>query len=138
MIRLTYMNETNLTNRQKLILNIINQSNGLGRKAIQKELAKTYEVSKPTLVRDLNILLGKKLIKIKGRGKKTRYFAYSENPLLRLFDINQYFIYGPDERTSAKKNFDCGIFKNLKRLLLLSEIEKINRIKKVSAGRQQD
>ena len=64
MIRLWYMNETNLTPRQNSILNLINQSNGLSRGEIQGMIEKFYKVSKPTIVRDLTRLKEKNLLRI--------------------------------------------------------------------------
>lgn len=130
MIRLIYMNETNITPRQKFILNLINQSNGLLRKQIQRKIEISYKVSKPTLIRDLNKLVSIKLVRIDGKGKNTKYFPFSKNPLLKPFDIDQYFQLGPDERVGAKKTFNFDIFKNLKDLFNASELEEIEKAKK--------
>lgn len=124
------MNETNITTRQKLTLNIVNQSNGLWREEIQKELIKTHKISKPTLIRDLNVLLEKKLIRTEGKGKNTKYFTYSENPLLKPFDLDLYFLKDPDERTGAKKDFDFSVFDHLSKLFSVLENEKTNKFYK--------
>jgi Fic family protein len=110
MIRLSYMNDTNITSRQKLILNTINKSDGLGRKKIQELIKGIYKVSKPTLIRDLNIFIKRGLIKQKGEGKNTKYFPYFKNPLLKLFDLGVYFAKELDERVGAKKSFDFSCF----------------------------
>lgn len=124
------MNETNLAPRQKLILNIVSQASGLWREEIQKELSKTYSVSKPTLIRELNQLIKEKLIRVEGKSKKTQYFPYSQNPLLKPFDLDFYFAQEPDERAGAKKSFNFGLFNYLKRLFSPLEAEKIDRVKK--------
>jgi len=57
----------------------------------KKKLKKIYPASKPTVARDLALLLKKRLIKTSGKGKNTVYSAYVNNPLLREFNIDQYF-----------------------------------------------
>ncbi len=130
MIRLAYMNETNTTPRQKLILNLISQSGGLGRGEIQKEVVQSHKISKPTLIRDLNNLLKKEMVKIKGKGKNTKYFPFTKNPLLKPFDLDQYFLQEADERLGAKKSFDFGVFNYLKDLFLPTEIERIEKVQR--------
>ena len=125
-----YMNETNLTIRQKAILTIINKSNGLSREEIQKSVEQTHEISKPTLIRDLTILIENGLIISGGQGKNTKYLSTQKNPLLRYFDIDQYFLIDPDYRIDAKKSFDFKVFDNLNGLFSVSEIEEIGKIKK--------
>ncbi len=117
------MNETNLTPRQSHILNIINQSEGLLREEIGEAINNMYHVSKPTLVRDLNILIKTELIKTEGRGKTTYYLSVSKNPLFRVFDINKYFSLEPDQRTTAKKMFDFKVFDYLNDPALENEFE---------------
>lgn len=124
------MNETNLTPRQKFILNIINESEGLRRDIIQRKIESDYALSKPTLIRDLNYLIHLKLIKITGKGKITTYKPVSESPLLRPFDLDQYFTIDPDERKGAKKIFDFGVFEDLHDLFSIREADKINTVKK--------
>ena len=124
------MNETNITPRQKYILNLINQSNGLLREKIQRKVEVSYKLSKPTLIRDLNKLARIKLIRVEGKGKSTKYFSFSKNPLLKSFDLDQYFQLGPDERLGAKKTFDFDIYKNLKDLFNTSELEEIEKRRK--------
>ncbi len=129
MIRLIHMNETILTPRQSYILNIINQSEGLLREEIQGKVEKLYPISKPTLIRDLNILLSAKLIKIDGKAKATRYLSVVDNPLLRYFDLEQYFALDPDKRADVKKGFDGGVFKFLHNLLLPNELADLQKSK---------
>lgn len=122
------MNETILTTRQKYILNIINQSEGLLREEIQEKVSKLYPVSKPTAIRDLNVLLVRKLVSVKGKARATIYFPKVSNPLLREFDIEGYFADDPDNRIGARKSFDLEIFKNLHDLFLPEEISTLEKI----------
>lgn len=117
------MNESILTPRQKYILNIINQSEGLLREEIQNKIQETYPSSKPTLVRDLNILLKYAFIKSEGRARATKYLPKQIKRLLRRFDIERYFADDPDKRIGARKTFDFEIFENLHDLFLQDEME---------------
>ena len=124
------MNETILTNRQKSALNIISQSNGISREDIQMLLEKVEPVSRPTLIRDLNVLLDKKLIQVEGKASSTRYFSTENNPLLRYFDLETYFKLDPDLRVGAKKSFDFDVLKHLKNLFSEVELKEIRDISK--------
>lgn len=122
-----YMNETILTPRQKYILNLINQSEGLLREEIQEKIQKTYPLSKPTLIRDINSLLKHGLIKFQGQARATKYLPKILNPLLRQFDLERYFADDPDNRVGARKTFDFKIFEKLQDLFLPDEIEFLKR-----------
>src|SRR3972149_11297820 len=122
------MNDTILIPRQRYILNLINQSEGLLREEIQKEIQPLYPISRITLIRDLNILLKNKLIKSQGQARATKYSSKEENIILRKFDINRYFIDDSDNRKNTKKSFDFEIFENLHDLFSQNELETLNII----------
>lgn len=122
------MDETILTTRQKYILNVINQSEGLLREEIQEKVSKLYPVSKPTVIRDLNVLLVRKLVSVKGKARATIYFPKVQNPLLREFNLERYFADDPDNRIDARKSFDFEIIKNLHDLFTLEEINSLERV----------
>ncbi len=130
MRRYRYMNETILTSRQKTVLNIISQSSGISRGEIQKLLQKEVAVSRPTLIRDLNVLLDKKAIKVEGKASSTRYFSAAGNPVLRYFDLEAYFRLDPDQRMGAKETFDFDVLKHLKNLFSKVELKEIQDISK--------
>lgn len=122
------MNDTILVPRQKYILNLINQSEGLLREEIQKEIQSLYPISRITLIRDLNVLLKNKLIKSQGRARATKYLSEIANPLLRQFDIKRYFADDSDNRKNTKKTLDFKIFGNLHDLFSQNELEELNKI----------
>jgi len=122
------MNETILTLRQKYLLNIISQSDGILREEIQEKVSRAYPASKPTIIRDINLLLKKKLVGIKGKARATRYFPGVQNPLLRQFDLERYFTDDPDRRIGARKSFDFEIFQNLRGLFLSEEIDTLKKV----------
>lgn len=130
MIRLTYMNDTNTNPRQKRILEIISQSDGISRLEIKNKLGNIFSGSTPTISRDLSFLLEEKLISVNGKGRSTRYFPINTNPILKYIDIDQYFIPEPDQRIGAKKTFDFTIFETLQPLFTLAEIKEINKVNK--------
>jgi len=122
------MNDTILIPRQKYIFNLINQSDGLLREEIQKEIQSLYSVSRVTLIRDLNRLLKNKLIKSQGQARATKYFSIETNQLLRQFDIDRYFIDDSDNRHNVKRTFDFKIFENLHDLFSQKELGILNKI----------
>lgn len=122
------MNETILTQRQKYILNLINQSAGLLREEIQKRMNAVYLSSRPTLIRDLNVLLKVGLIRTEGRARATKYLPKILNPLLRTFDVQMYFADDADNRIGARKVFNFEIFENLHDLFLQDEVEFLKKI----------
>ena len=122
------MNET-ITPRQARILNVITALNGVGREEIRVEIEKTYHISKPTLIRDLNILQKQKRIKSVGKGPLTKYHPFMENPLLKEFDIDAYFSLDPDER-KGKRSFDFTIFDHFSHIFTEEELMQLDRVKK--------
>ncbi len=73
------MNETYLASRQRKILTLLGNQQ-LSRNQIQRSLTK--KVSKPTLYRDLKILMAQGLVKSSGVGKATVYLRTDQHPLL--------------------------------------------------------
>jgi Fic family protein len=121
------MNETKTTPRQKFIINLINESEGIGRAEIEEKVSSLYPASKPTIARDLSSLAGKGLVKIKGNGRSTIYLPSEDNPVLRRFDLDQYFALEPDKRIGAKQAFDFSVFSGLNGLFTSNEMMEIER-----------
>lgn len=124
------MSETNITSRQNLILTLINQSSTISRVEIEKKVVHKYPSSKPTIARDLAMLVQKKLIKVSGKGKSTRYLPKNSNPLLRYIDPKQYFTLEVDERPDAATSFDFTLFGHLHNLFSKEEVAGIDKINK--------
>jgi len=121
------MDETKLTPRQKLIVNVVNESEGIGRAEIEEKAASFYPASKPTIARDLASLARNGVIKVKGSGRSTVYLPVADHPLLKRFELQEYFSLEPDQRTGAKKSFDFSVFSHLKDLLSKEEIAALER-----------
>lgn len=122
------MNET-ITPRQARILNIITSSSGITREAIKAEIEKIYAVSRPTLLRDIEKLVSQKRIKMIGKGPATKYISYTNNPLLKQFEIDAYFSSDPDQR-NAKQAFDFGVFNHTGHIISPEEMTYLTRVKK--------
>jgi Fic family protein len=115
------MNDTNLTPRQIEILGLLTQ-----KPYFRSDLEKLVSASKITIIRDLNVLISKKLVKPDGNGKSIVYRSI-QNPILRIVDLDKYFDENSDIRNSAKSEFDFEIFNNLKDLFSAEEKEKISK-----------
>lgn len=98
--------------RQKKILEILSSGDRLARNDIMEDLSKEEEVSRPTLIRDLNELLEHGLIETEGAARATVYFAPSVATLLNYIDIEGYFKKESFERT-AQKSFNAEVFSKL-------------------------
>ncbi len=124
------MNDTKLNPRQKQVLELISRSDSLSRLEIKKKLESQFQASIPTVARDLAYLLKQGLIAIHGQGRNTRYSGTNSSVLLGYFDINQYFIPDPDQRTNVRKLFNFNIVNNLKQLFTPAEQLELNQIYK--------
>ncbi|MDP3917745.1 MAG: Fic family protein [Candidatus Woesebacteria bacterium] len=119
------MNDTKLNSRQFQILDFL-AFKPLSRLELEKLLSKENNISKITLLRDLDSLISEKLVSTQGRGKKTIYLS-NQNPALRVIDIDKYFEENSEIRKSAKSEFDFKIFDNIKDLFEASEKENITK-----------
>ncbi|MBU1085420.1 MAG: Fic family protein [Candidatus Beckwithbacteria bacterium] len=115
------MVKTNLNNRQKNILNFLDEDLGLLRAEIEDKLAKKEVVSRITVIRDLNKLVEFGYVILKGKGKATKYFLLQKNSLLRELNIDQYFKKEQGDR--EVRIYNEGIYKNLEGLYSKREIE---------------
>ena len=93
------MNDTKISLRQQKILELLQKTpKGLTRAELEHQLVLSkIELSKVTLIRDLNELLDLDFLKTAGVGKATTYI-YSTHQLLPFVDLGEYFSYDIDER----------------------------------------
>jgi Fic family protein len=107
-----------LTNRQAIILRLIQQNPGIQNKDIlahfKKELGQ--DLGRVTIVREMAVLLKQNLIRRQGSGRNVGYFEIISNELLRYIDVEEYFSKDLDKRDILYKSFNFEIFKNLKNL----------------------
>ena len=124
------MSDTKLNPRQRQILELIERSDTLSRLEIKEKLPDQFQASIPTIARDLAQLLENGFIAKHGKGRNTSYSSTSTSPLLKYFDIDQYFTLEPDQRIDVKTTFDFGIFTKLSNLFTPLEIANLNKINK--------
>jgi Fic family protein len=123
------MNETIATTpRQKLILNLLANSDFLSRENLSKELNKKYPISKATLARDLKELTDAKMIVVTGSGPNRAYKTIDTHPLLKPISLEIYFQDEADKRVGVKTEFQKEIFDKLHDLFGKKEIEDLGTI----------
>lgn len=97
---------------------------------IKKYLEENFgDVSRVTVVRDINQLLEQNLIQKQGKGRSVWYQESAVSGLLAYFDAEEYFKKDPDQRAIAFKRFNFGIFENLKDIFAeeeTAELESLN------------
>ncbi|HKL17090.1 MAG TPA: Fic family protein [Patescibacteria group bacterium] len=108
------MFKDNLNQRQLNILKFIQKKEKVSNIDIRNYLRdKGIQVSRITVVRDINTLLDKNLVKKYGKGRSVWYEEKERSEFLKYIDIDKYFKKGPDERKIAFKNFNFDVFKRL-------------------------
>lgn len=130
-----------LSKRQLNILDFIRKRKGANNSEIKQYLEENFgEISRVTVVRDINRLLADNLIQKQGKGRSVWYQESAAGGLLGYFDADEYFKKAPDERQIAFERFNFKAFKNLKDIFTeeeIAELEKLNnnyriKIKKLS------
>lgn len=121
MIRLMSMNDTNLNDRQKEILQVLKVSGNALRQELVNKASLKSDFSRITFIRDLNYLIDNNLVKRTGKGKNTRYSLVEDNPILSFVDLGNYFKKDSDER-KIFPSFNSDVFTKLKNLYSEEEI----------------
>jgi Fic family protein len=131
----------NLTDRQNLILEFIRNQEQASTREIKEHLeSKTGILNRVTIIRDLDVLIIKKLIKKTGEGRGVSYGVVIKNPLMSFYDAEKYFKQSLENR-EPQENFDFDVFKNFNNSIFskeeLLDLDKLNneyreRIKELS------
>lgn len=121
-----------LTKRQLNILEFIQEKESVGNQDIKDYLEKKSqeEISRITVVRDVNDLLKKGLIKKQGKGRNVYYQEAIRNKILKYIDADEYFKKGPDERDIAFIRFNFDIFQEFKEIFAKQELEELKELNK--------
>lgn len=136
MIQLDIINDTikfmfKLIKRQLDILEFIRKNNGAGNREIRAQLEKQLgEISRITVVRDLDQLAAAGMIKKEGKGRNLRYAEKLASKLLIYFDPEKYFAKGPDERNVEFERFNFDVFKEFKKLFNDEELKELTELNK--------
>lgn len=115
------MNETILNTRQEQILKILKEKGALSRLDLSKQLLLKEEISRVTLIRDLDGLIKANFVVVLGKGRAIRYSLVNTNPLLEYVDLDHYFKFTQKEDGKAI-NFNKDIYHNLTKLFSKEEI----------------
>lgn len=121
-----------LTQRQSKILDYIYEKQSVKRLDIEQYISLTDEnISKITIIRDLDILLKQNLIEKNGSARNIVYTPFQKNELLRKYNVAEYFKVDSDSRKIKYSQFNFDIFNNLGGIFTekeLLELEKTNNI----------
>ena len=117
--------EDTISERQILILGHLNQVN----KASRQELAGVVaDISRITLIRDLNNLKSKNLIYVSGRGPTTNYSITKAAGRLRLYDPATYFLQEPELRRVQFERFMIDHIGGLRNIISERQIDKVTKL----------
>jgi Fic family protein len=114
-----------LNQRQQKIIDFISNNNTVSNSEIIAFLGN--EVSRFTILRDLDLLLKENLIKKEGKARAVRYSLLSNNTINSFFDPKSYFAKGPDER-KVNPIFNLDVINSLSQLFSEKEIKELNNI----------
>ncbi len=121
-----------LTKRQYKIFDYIQENQSVKRLDIEKYIQSLDEnVSKITVIRDLDALLKEKLIKKSGQARSITYFPISDNELLRKYNVEEYFSIETDKRKIKYQSFNFNIFTNFKDVFSEAELEELKQTNKI-------
>jgi len=121
-----------LTERQKEVLEFVRERGSASNREIRERLG---DVSRITVVRDLDVLIARGLLAETGAGRSVRYQERERGDLLRYIDAGEYFARGPDERSVRYGHFNFEIFENLSGIFSQEEIEKLEKMTMEYRGR---
>lgn len=95
-----------LTKRQQAIIQLLQELRRAGNKQMLQRMVLHFDkASRVTLIRDLNILVLKKILRKCGKGRGVVYELMLP-PLARVLDIDTYFQQDADERIIQKNRLD--------------------------------
>jgi Fic family protein len=115
--------------RQEAVLNFINAQKQTSASKIHKHISEKFEnVSRITIIRDLDFLIESGFIKKQGQARAVRYYPVLSNPLLEYFNIEDYFQKDCDDRVVKNQSFNFDIFSNLHSLFSSKELDEIVRV----------
>ncbi len=114
-----------LNSRQQKIIDFISSEQSAGNAQIMDFLGN--EVSRFTVLRDLELLIKEGLVKKEGKGRAVVYSPAAAAAINAFFDPQLYFAKGPDERI-VKTTFNPEIINELPQLFSQEEIKTLQKI----------
>ncbi|MBU1167456.1 Fic family protein [Patescibacteria group bacterium] len=118
-----------INNRQKSILEFVDTKQKASAQEVISHLVSSgfEKASKATVLRDIALLLEKDLIKKVGSKRNVIYKTKTENPLLKYFDVKEYYKTVADLRT-VKENYQPEILPHLESLFSDREIKHLTSL----------
>ncbi|HCE31380.1 TPA: cell filamentation protein Fic, partial [Candidatus Daviesbacteria bacterium] len=116
------MNDTQVNNRQTKLLEFLLVNSPSSRSKIEN-LLKDDNVSRITIIRDLNYLISVGLIEQVGGGKYVKYRLKPEKELLIPIDLEKYFSTVTDTRKIKYPTFNFNLINRLMGLFSKDELE---------------
>lgn len=109
------MNDTILNKRQKEILRLLQDEDGLSSAEIYQRLSQEIAIAKVTIIRDMSHLVDLGLVRSEGKARSTVYHLRETNPLLTFIDMGGYFEHEMSERHPLKQ-FQESVLEHVRNL----------------------
>ncbi len=123
---------TKLTKRQIYILNLIRQSGHISNREIKPKIAARFgEISRVTIVRDIEVLLQNNLIQKQGSGRSLVYVEKLINPLLKYYPVEDYFSQEQDERSDQVIHFNFAVLDWIDNVFSKDELYHLTKLNQV-------
>lgn len=117
-----------LTKRQQYILQILSEFERMSNREILARAKTQFDkASRVTIVRDLNHLVAKKLVKKQGHGRNISY-EISSPRLLRPIKTEDYFGMNPDQREIQQKRINFTRISDWNAIFSREELKRINSL----------
>ncbi|GHU12361.1 hypothetical protein FACS189449_05890 [Alphaproteobacteria bacterium] len=125
-----------MNERRQEILNFVYAKKLISTSDIHEYICNHFSenISRITIIRDLDFLVKNEFIKKQGQARNTKYRPISDNPLLEHFSVNDYFSNDCDNRTIKSSTFCFDIFKNLHGLFSKEELAEIDHLNEKFRG----
>nr|AGS53891.1 hypothetical protein [uncultured bacterium contig00078] len=109
-----------MNKRQNAIYEFIKDNPGSTRSAVADYISKIHpgKNSRPTILRDIDLLLTEEKIHKSGSGRGTVYFAN--------IDVEAYFAIEPDKRKLKSENFNFDIWADIRNMLNSNELAELD------------
>lgn len=121
-----------LNKRQNKILDYINKKQFVSRREIEEYINITFDkTSKVTIIRDLDLLLGNKLITKSGNTRGVVYNSLNTSEIFHWYDIDEYFKIDVDFREIKYPQFNFEIFSELQKIFSREEIHDLEQTNQI-------
>lgn len=100
------MNDT-ISERSKMILRLLANGDAMSRSKIEKMIGK----SRITVIRELNSLIDRGLVKSSGEARATVYTITNDGRAVTIWDVEEYMTQEPDKRQAHYVHFEPSLLK---------------------------